>query len=179
MPLFHRDIYRHQVQATLLYWGMLPLLVLAPGLALDHILGLPHLQFPIFRFVLSAVCLIIGLGFVICSTRDLQRFGEGTPSPFRPAKRLVCRGSYGLCRHPMFFGYDLVLLGISLQTGSLGTLLATYPLFFLFSVLHLRKEERILMSRFRQSYPSYRQEVPFLIPGLRRRRQERISTKIY
>lgn len=172
MPLFHRDIYRQQVQATLLYWGVLPLLVLAPGLALDHILGLPHLPFSIFRFILSAVCLIIGLGFVISSTRDLQRFGDGTPSPFRPAKRLVSRGSYGLCRHPMFFGYDLVLLGIFLQTGSLGTLMATYPLFLLCSVLHLRKEERILMSRFRQSYPSYRQHVPFLVPGLRRRRRK-------
>ena len=171
MPLFHRDILRHQVQATLLYWGILPLLVLAPGLALDHLLGLPHLQFSIIRFVLSAVCLFIGLGFVICSTRDLQRFGDGTPNPFRPAKRLVCKGSYGLCRHPMFFGYDLVLLGIFLLTGSLGTLMVTYPLFLLWSVLHLRNEERILMSRFRQSYPSYRQEVPFLVPRLRYRRR--------
>ena len=172
MPLFHRDIFRHQIQATLHYWGILPLLVLTPGLALDHILGLPHLRFSIPRFVLSAACLIIGLGFVIGATRDLQRFGDGTPSPFRPAKRLVCKGSYGLCRHPMFLGYDLVLLGVFLQTGSLGTLTVTYPLFLLFSVLHLRNEERILMSRFRQSYPSYRQEVPFLIPGCRRRRHK-------
>jgi protein-S-isoprenylcysteine O-methyltransferase Ste14 len=80
MPLFHNDIWRQQIGATLLYWGLLPSLVLRSTTAL----------------------------------------------------------------------------------------MVSYPLFLIWSLLLLRKEERILALRFKEEYRRYQHEVPFLLPRLRR-----------
>jgi len=40
--------------------------------------------------------------------------------------------------------------------------------FLLWSIAALRREERILASRFGDDYERYRQAVPFLLPCLRR-----------
>jgi len=164
MALFHSDIWKHQLRATLYYWGMLPALVLGPGLLLDWLLNLRPLQFS--GLLKSAVVVFVGVGvlFVTCSTRDLQKYGDGTPSPLRPAKRLIMDGSYHLCRHPMFFGYDLILLAAVLTSRSLAALIISYPAFLFWSILVLRKEEQLLARRFKDTYRQYQRQVPFLIP---------------
>jgi protein-S-isoprenylcysteine O-methyltransferase Ste14 len=168
MALFHSDIWKHQLRATLYYWGMLPALVLGPGLLLDWLLNLRPLQFS--GLLKSAVVVFVGVGvlFVTCSTRDLQKYGDGTPSPLRPAKRLIMDGSYHLCRHPMFFGYDLILLAAVLTSRSLAALIISYPAFLFWSILVLRKEEQLLARRFKDTYQQYQRQVPFLIPRLKR-----------
>jgi protein-S-isoprenylcysteine O-methyltransferase Ste14 len=168
MPLFHNDIWRQQIGATLLYWGLLPTLVLGPGLVLDRLLGLQRLPYSPWLIAISLIVLAAGLGLVCWSTRDLQKFGAGTPSPLRPAKRLIMEGSYRLCRHPMFLGYDLMLLAAILLLRSPTALAASYPLFLVWSLLLLRKEERGLALRFTDDYRRYQQEVPFLLPRIRR-----------
>lgn len=167
MPLFHPDIRRQQIKATLFYWGLLPLLVLAPGLVIDHALTLGRLPASVSLMAAAVFLMVCGLGWVTWATSDLQKRGEGTPSPLRPAKRLIAEGSYRFCRHPMFLGYDLVLLGTILLIRSPGSLLVTYPLFLLWSIHWLRQEERILASRFHAAYTLYQQEVPFLLPRLK------------
>jgi protein-S-isoprenylcysteine O-methyltransferase Ste14 len=167
MPLFHPDIWRQQIAATLFYWGLLPLLVLAPGLVIDHALAAGGLPTSVALMTAAVFLLVCGLGWITWATSDLQKRGGGTPSPLRPAKCLITGGSYRFCRHPMFLGYDLVLLGIILLIRSPGSLLVTYPLFLLWSVRWLRREERILVSRFHAAYALYQQEVPFLLPRLR------------
>lgn len=168
VALFHRDIVGQQIKAMLLYYGALPLLVLGPGFLLDRLLALPLLPGGMEVVALALVLALGGVGLITWSTIDLQRQGNGTPSPFRPARRLVTEGSYRLCRHPMFLGYDLVLLAAILLIRSSTALLVTYPLFLLWSIVSLRREERILASRFGDDYGRYRQTVPFLLPCLRR-----------
>jgi len=167
MALFHPDIWRHQLRATLYYWGVLPALVLGPGLLLDWLLNLPPLQ--LSDMLVSAVVVFFGVGvlFVTWSTQDLQRYGDGTPSPLRPARRLITGGSYQLCRHPMFFGYDLIILAAVLTSRSFLALLASYPVFLFWSILVLRKEELHLARRFGDEYQQYQRQVPFLIPRWR------------
>jgi len=167
MPLFHPDIWRQQVKATLFFYGLLPLLVFAPGLVIDHALALGRLPASVPLMAAAVSLLVCGLGWITWATSDLQKRGNGTPSPLRPAKCLISEGSYRLCRHPMFLGYDLVLLGIILLIRSPGSLLVTFPLFLLWTVRWLRREERILVSRFHAAYTLYQQEVPFLLPRLR------------
>lgn len=168
MPLFHTDIWRQQIGATLLYWGLLPSLVLGPGLVLDRLLGLQRLPDYPWLIAISLVLMAAGLGLVCWSTSDLHKFGAGTPSPLRPAKRLIMEGSYRLCRHPMFLGYDLMLLAAILLLRSPTALVVSYPLFLVWSLLLLRKEERILALRFKEDYRRYQQQVPFLLPRIRR-----------
>lgn len=168
MPLFHNDIWRQQIGATLLYWGLLPSLMLGSGLVLDRLLGLQRLPDTPWLIAISLVLLAAGLALVCWSTSDLHRFGAGTPSPLRPAKRLIMEGSYRLCRHPMFLGYDLMLLAAILLLRSTTALVVSYPLFLIWSLLVLRREERVLALRFKDEYRSYQQEVPFLLPRLGR-----------
>lgn len=169
MPLFHRAIWRQQLRATLLYWGLIPLLVTLPGLLLDRLVGWPPLPLSAGLGGAAAACLAGGVTLVVRATRDLQHLGGGTPSPLRPARRLVTTGSYRLCRHPMFFGYDLMLFAAVLLLRSPAALGLAYPLFLVWSLVLLRREEHLLTRRFRQDYRRYQQEVPFLIPRFGRR----------
>jgi len=141
---------------------------LGTGLVLDRLLGLQRLPNAPWLIAVSLVLLSAGLGLVCWSTNDLHRFGAGTPSPLRPAKRLIMEGSYRLCRHPMFLGYDLMLLAATLLLRSPTALVVSYPLFLAWSLLVLRAEERILVLRFKEDYRRYQQQVPFLLPHLRR-----------
>lgn len=168
MPLFHRDILRHQVKAVLFYWGWLPTLVLGTGLLLDWLLKLDTLPFPILLWPASAALSSIGILFISWSTKDLERYGDGTPSPMKPARRLITQGSYNLCRHPMFFGYNLLMLGAVLALRSPAALFGCYPLYLFWSVRFLRTEEQNLLLRFKDSFQQYQQQVPFLIPRIPR-----------
>jgi len=169
LALFHPDIWRQQIVAALFYWGVVPFLVLAPGFLLDRLLHLPRLPSSALIICAALVLLLTGGALIWWSTIDLQKRGGGTPSPLRPAKRLVTDGSYGICRHPMFLGYDLLLLAVVLFIRSPAALFISYPLYLLWSLHWLKKEERVLQLRFKDRYRRYQQEVPFLIPRPRRK----------
>lgn len=169
MKLFHHEILLQQIKATLFYWCFLPVTVLASGLLLDTAFQLTPVNKTVSGSIVALTLFMCGLCLVFWSTSNLQRVGNGTPSPFRPAKILVTTGSYRLCRHPMFFGYDLFMLGLALYCRSRGVLFISYPLFFLWSIWHILQEERILAKRFPKEYLIYRQEVAFFIPFIQRR----------
>lgn len=163
MALFHPQIWQRQLRDALIYWVYLPVLVLAPGLLIDLLAGLaPHPH----RFA-GGAALAAGAAIIWRATVDLARYGAGTPSPFRPAQRLVTAGVYRFCRHPMWLGYDLMALGVILATGSFGALLITLPLFLAGQILFLRKEERGLVARFKQGYRAYQADTGMLLPRLR------------
>jgi len=155
---------RAQVRDALLYWVVIPAAVIGGGAALDRLLGLPRIPRRAAVTALSVALLIAGNLLVAWSMRDLARFGEGTPNPLAPPRRLVVEGSYALCRHPMFLGYDLVALGVVLLLGSPGMLLGAFPAMLLFEALFLRREERGLARRFPGKFEGYCRRVPFLLP---------------
>lgn len=166
MPEKRQKISKHRLRAALFYWLWLPGLVLSTGLTIDHLLGLrPWAHGPLDS---GGILLILatGIALISWSERDLSRLGHGSPSPAQPTRRLVVSGSYRLCRHPMFLGYDLAAVAVSLLSGSRATALITFPLMLLWQIRFLRHEERILAQRFRQDYPAYRAKTPFLIPLL-------------
>lgn len=167
MPLFHRDILQHQLKAVLFYWGWLPTAVLGSGLLLDRLLKLPALPLPVLLWPVVLILATIGILFISWSTRDLERYGAGTPSPMKPARQLITQGSYRLCRHPMFFGYDLLMLAALLALRSPAALVCCYPLYLFWSTRFLRKEEQNLALRFKETYLQYQQQVPFLLPRFR------------
>jgi len=165
MAIFQRDIWRFQLRDALIYWLYIPAGVIGSGLLLDRFFGLPHFR-RVGLFYAAAVTLI-GLGSWLMhrSIRDLERYGGGTPNPRRPPKRLVTKGVYRLCRHPMFLGYDLAALGVVLLWRSPSMLLASFPLMLIFEVLFLNKEEKYLARRYGESFTAYKRKTAMLLPA--------------
>lgn len=158
--------YQQGFRAKLFYWLWLPGLVLGSGQIIDVVANLPRWHFGPLVLAPALVTLVGGLGLIYWSEADLQRRGHGTASPAKPARLLVTTGSYGLCRHPMFLGYDLAAGAIVFMTGSPATIVVSFPIFLVWQVRFLRREEAILVSRFAEDYGRYRQRVPFLFPLL-------------
>jgi protein-S-isoprenylcysteine O-methyltransferase Ste14 len=164
MPLFRKRILKSQLRAAFLYWVLIPAAVLGGGKGVDLLFGLrPWKANPILSGLAVAA---IGGGCLLIdkSTRDLMSYGEGTPNPQEPPKRLVTEGSYAWCRHPMFFGYDLAAFGVILLFRSPGMLLAAFPVMLLCQWRFLLREEDILHRRFGAAFEGYRERVPFLLP---------------
>jgi len=166
---WRKDILRFQVRAALLYWFWLPGLVLGGGLLVDWVCGWPRWPLQDGLVVAAGLLLASGLWVVDRATRDFSRFGDGTPAPQAPPKRLVVDGVYAWCRHPMWFGYDLAAFGIILFCRSWGMLVVSFPIFIALQVRFLRRrEERLLVKRFKDEYLNYRRRVPLLLPRLPR-----------
>ncbi len=162
--LLGRRILAAHLQAAILYWVVLPGLVVGGGLAVDHLLGL-H-PWPATPAVAATALLMaaVGVTLVLMAMDGLSRRGGGTPSPKAPARRLVTGGVYNLCRHPMWLGYDLTAVAVALALGSPGMFLVSLPLFGAWQLRFLRREEQGLLRRFGPEYRSYMEEVPLLIP---------------
>jgi len=161
---YHNRIWKYQVWDSLLYWFFIPAAVICAGKAFDVLVGLGAFA-DTNMLVVTALLLITAGSTLICqSMKDLLEFGGGTVNPLRPPRELVKQGSYRICRHPMFLGYDIAALGVVLLFCSPGMLIFSYPLFIFLEVRFLRKEEKILKMRFRDAFEDYQRRVGFLIP---------------
>lgn len=94
----------------------------------------------------------------------LELAGIRQPSPDAPLRPLETRGLYGLVRHPIYFGWILLVLGAPDMTWTRGV-------FALVSVLYLLAavplEERGLLSVYGDAYQAYTRRVRWrLVPGL-------------
>jgi protein-S-isoprenylcysteine O-methyltransferase Ste14 len=166
-----RVVWRARTRAAMLYWLLIPTLTIGSGLSLDR-------MFSTWRpggwaILAGTLLLVAGCVLVQKATVDLARYGDGTPAPQAPARRLVTAGSYAWCRHPMFLGYDLAAWGVGLMLASPGMLLVSLPLMLLWQLFFLRREERVLTRRFADSWPEYRQQVPMLLPWPPSKREPR------
>lgn len=159
-----RRYLRARFRDALVYWLYIPAAVIGGGRAVDLLLRLPGLPGGRLWWAPAAPLLAVGAWFIHRSTTDLQTLGGGTPNPQFPPRQLVTGGSYGWCRHPMFFGYDLAALGVVLLFRSVGMLCLAYPIFILLQLRFLRREEKFLHKRFGRRFETYRREVPMLFP---------------
>ncbi|MBA3016424.1 MAG: isoprenylcysteine carboxylmethyltransferase family protein [Proteobacteria bacterium] len=160
----HSPLIRHRLQAALVYWIGLPGTVIGSGLLIDMLLTVPRIKLTPYTLGCGGLFLCTGLALISWSNRDLLRLGLGTPSPASPCRRLVTTGSYKLCRHPMFLGYDLASFAVLLFVGSPAALLVSYPIMLAWQTHFLKREEHILLLRFTKEYQDYQAIVPFLIP---------------
>lgn len=159
-----QKIFRQRLHAALFYWLWLPGLVVSSGLLLDHWLILPRWRHGCLSISAALLALTLGLALIAWSEHDLKELGQGTSSPAQPARHLVTRGSYRLCRHPMFLGYDLAAAATVFLTGSAAMIVVSLPLMLLWQIRFLRREEHLLARRFGEEYARYRAKTPFLIP---------------
>ena len=134
------------------------------GLVLDRFFALPAIPASVALVGSASLLVAAGTWIIHRATRDFEKIGLGTPNPFRPPKVLVTTGVYRWCRHPMFLGYDLAALGVTLLLRSWSMLLLSLPLMLLWQLRFLKKEEELLSRRFRDDYDAYRRQVPMLLP---------------
>lgn len=109
----------------------------------------------------------IGLSLGVWTVSLFKQFGEGTPAPWEPPKKLVIRGPYQYVRNPMITSVVIVLVAESILFGSWP--MFAWMLFFLAGniIYFPLVEEKGLEKRFGGDYRLYKANVPRWIPRLR------------
>jgi protein-S-isoprenylcysteine O-methyltransferase Ste14 len=126
---------------------------LAVGLLLQWWHPLPILTRSIAT-VVGIVC--VGLGFVGLPAVVAFRRANTSPKPWVPSTALVTAGPFRFTRNPMYLGFTLLYVGVTLWAN------AAWPLLFLpivLVVMHygvIVREEAYLARTFREEYQRYR-----------------------
>lgn len=146
-------------------------LVLVPTLILTATGGtvLPrHLTLlNLLRFWLGLVSAVVGGGLTLWTVMLFSRYGEGTPAPWEPPRKLVIRGPYRHVRNPMIAGVLLLIAAEALLLGS-WPLLVWMGVFFLGNAVYFPLvEEKGLAERFGYAYREYTRNVPRWLPRRR------------
>jgi protein-S-isoprenylcysteine O-methyltransferase Ste14 len=131
----------HVVLAFLLTW-LIPLPLGVP----------PALQ--TLGFLLVILGFLLGVAALIAFRR-----GGTTLQPRGRVAHLVTSGIYGFTRHPVYLGFLLIVIGISLDSGSYWGILLAPILVILFNRCVIRPEEEFLASRFGEQFTSYKAKV--------------------
>jgi protein-S-isoprenylcysteine O-methyltransferase Ste14 len=134
-------IYAVPLLAGLLLQHFRPLAILPPPWA--HALG------PLF-----VVLGLVGLPAVLAFRR------AGThPQPWRPATALVTTGPYRFTRNPMYLGFTLLYLGISLWVNTVWPLLLLPLILLTIQYGVVTREEAYMERCFGDDYRTYRSRV--------------------
>ncbi len=146
----------------LIYWIALPIFVVALG-------GWIYPR-PIPGWLEGFGKILAGLGFAfgMVSASYMVIDGGGGPMFCCPPKKLVTCGTFSMCRHPVYLGFMVYLLGLSLEHGRLGSILLSGVFSALIVLWSLTFEERGLRRRFPE-YEDYAKEVSSFLPRLPKR----------
>lgn len=141
-------------------WLPPPLIALAGlgvGLAVDGRLTDPDLNaLPLIMAGLATAAAGLLLG--ISALGLFHRKGT-KPEPWKPSSALVSDGVYRFTRNPMYLGMMLIYAGIALIAGGPWTAAALAPVFLIFNVYVIAREEAYLERRFGDVYIAYRRQV--------------------
>jgi protein-S-isoprenylcysteine O-methyltransferase Ste14 len=144
---------------VLLYLGFLLVLL---GRSVPGSFGLLFVPQAIPIDITRTVFAIVGISFAIWSRRLLKN-NWSRDVAIMEDQQFIHSGPYAIVRHPIYTGILLALLGTTLVSSTLGSLLG-----FAFAIISLwqkaRMEEQFLITEFGQQYANYQHEVRFLIP---------------
>ncbi|MHA1151673.1 MAG: methyltransferase family protein [Alphaproteobacteria bacterium] len=158
-------------------WGMLRAIVILPGTVLVFVpasllwatggLGGALAKPGQPGFWLAAVLGAAGLTFGVWTASLFTRFGEGTPAPWDPPKKLVVLGPYRHVRNPMITSVLAMLAAEALLFQS-WPLAAWLAVFFTANAIYFPlSEEPGLAHRFGNDYDRYKAKVPRWLPRLK------------
>jgi protein-S-isoprenylcysteine O-methyltransferase Ste14 len=123
----------------------------------------PEVAIPEALQWLGVAATLLGIAFSLWAMMALGRHYD-LVLEVHEDHELVRRGPYRVVRHPVYTGLGLHFAGVCLATGNVllvvGTLLVTYPAFY----LRAHAEERLLREQFGAQYENYAREVPMLLP---------------
>lgn len=138
-----------------------PLFYLYTGYYVQTVLSTPLPL--ILKLLIALPPLIIGTILIIWTLILQYHYAEGSGSHLIPTQKLIVKGPYSICRHPMWLGSVLLYFGTGIFLaslivafyGALATLIAGY-----FFVIYI--EEPVLVARFGDAYKEYQKRVPII-----------------
>jgi protein-S-isoprenylcysteine O-methyltransferase Ste14 len=114
------------------------------------------------RTVLHAIVQLLGLWLIARAVATIDPLDLAGIRPRKAAERLQVVGPYRLVRHPVYFGWVLVVFGASHMTGER---FAFAILTTLYIAIAIPWEERSLTAAFGEDYERYKQQVRWkLVP---------------
>ena len=145
------------------------LLFLIPNFLLDKWFNLPTFGDTAVRPIIGSVLIVLGVFFLLWTTKAQREIGKGTPMPLMATQKLIIQKPYCYCRNPLFFGLLNFYFGISIVIGSI----SSFVVVAIFSTIVLAYvkliEEKELEKRFGDDYIAYKHTTPFLFPRLKSR----------
>ena len=161
-----------------MYWGLVRTLIVLPGTVLvfipavilwvaeDSKFSAELTTVGQLAFWLALLAGSIGLGLSVWTVTIFMKFGEGTPAPWDPPKKLVVRGPYRYVRNPMIIGVLLVLVAEAMLLKSWPIAVWMMVFFIGNSIYFPLIEEKGLENRFADDYREYKAHVPRWIPRI-------------
>lgn len=110
-----------------------------------------------FFMGLGGVVMFVGVGIVAAAWRRIHAGRE----------RLVTDGPYAVVRHPQYSGLMVTIAGTLIQWPTAITLFMA-PILIVSYCRLARREEKVMIARFGDTYRHYMAAVPMLVPRLHR-----------
>jgi len=129
--------------------------VLDATVPLDFDVGLP-LSVRIFS---GLTVLLLGAGMIVGAKRGFDAAGTNI-RPDQPTTSLVTTGLFAVTRNPIYFGGELVVLGLAQLLNSNWIWLLIVPAMVLLHYGVVLREERYLERKFGAAYLAYKESVP-------------------
>jgi protein-S-isoprenylcysteine O-methyltransferase Ste14 len=123
-----------------------------------------HFLFPVTAIialpwnVIGLLPLLLGIGINIMADSALRK-AKTTVKPFEESSALVTSGVYRISRHPMYFGFVLILIGVAVIMGTLMPFLVIPVFAILIDTVFIRVEERMLEDKFGRAWLDYKRRV--------------------
>ena len=104
------------------------------------------------------ILIVLGTWMTGYSARLFTR--AGTPLiPFERTTTLITYGLYRFTRNPMYLGLVIIVLGVAILQGSLGSFLPLPVFVWILQTTFVRGEERFLEALFGAQYLDYKRSV--------------------
>jgi protein-S-isoprenylcysteine O-methyltransferase Ste14 len=123
-----------------------------------------HFTIPVATIIRNPLSLIglfpllIGVALNLIADRDFKR-SQTTVKPYEESATLLTEGVYRYSRHPMYLGFVLILLGISLLLGSISPYVVVLFFAILMEVVFIRSEEEMINETFQEEWRQYKSKV--------------------
>jgi protein-S-isoprenylcysteine O-methyltransferase Ste14 len=108
----------------ILFAVVIPVILVIWTMQLDRLISVPAVQWP----VAGALSVVAGLALMAFGMSALRKYGKGLPMNAFPPSVYVEQNVYRFVAHPIYAGFCLAVVGVSLFTGSGSGLFITTPL---------------------------------------------------
>ncbi len=126
---------------------------------LPDLFGLQVFEVP-FQSWVAGLVILFGLSFDLLGLIEFRRHAT-TINPLSPNKssQIVSSGIYRLTRNPMYLGMAIVLVGVTIWSGSPLGLVMVLVFALYITRFQIKPEERILEAKFGEAFLGYKSKV--------------------
>ncbi len=149
------------------FWDLLQFLMIL-GFAFLWILDSFIFQFSILlaNRVDGLILFALGMPLIVLGTFMIARGLHVVFHEVRDPPSVVKTGLFARTRHPVYFGIQLIYIGMVVTTSSLLSLGAWFIIFLVYNQ-YTNHEEALLLEKFGDEYRDYMKKVPKWFPRLR------------